>query len=79
MQRKINEKQMLKDKIQYIRALIAEFAKHYGITEAQAADYMNRDHATELCNKHYGIMHTLSFAENIENIAIYCRRQGGNL
>ena len=70
---------MLKDKIAYIIALIAEFARRYGITDAEAALYMNRYHATALCDKHYGIMHTLSFAENIDNIAEYCRRQGGEL
>ena len=70
---------MQKDKISYIVALIAEFAKRYKITDAEAAQYMNRYHATALCDKYYSIMHTLSFAENVDNIATYCRRQGGNL
>lgn len=70
---------MQKDKITYIVALIAEFAKRFGITDAEAAQYMNRYHATALCDKHYGIMHTLSFADNVDSIAAYCRRQGGTL
>ena len=67
---------MQKDKMAYIVALIAEFAKRFGITDAEAAQYMNRYHATALCDKHYGIMHTLSFADNVDSIATYCRRQG---
>lgn len=60
-------------------ALIAEFAKKYQLTDAQAAQYMSRWGAIELCEKHYDIMHTLTWDDNIESIAIYCRRQGGNL
>lgn len=70
---------MLREKVEYMVALIAEFAEHYGITDAEAAAYMSRYNAIELCEKHYGIMHTLSFSENINNIATYCRRNGGNL
>lgn len=80
MRAKLNERgNMLKDKITYIVALIAEFAKRFGISDAEAAQYMNRYHATALCDKHYGIMHTLSFSDNVDSIAAYCRRQGGTL
>ncbi len=70
---------MLKDKIQYIIALIAEFARHYGISQAQAAKYMSKYGAISLCDKHYGVMHTLSWKDNIESIAAYCKRKGGTL
>lgn len=67
------------DKIDYLVALIAEFAKRYQLTTAQAERYISRWGAIELCDKHYGIMHTLPWSDNIESIATYCRRQGGNL
>lgn len=70
---------MLKDRIEYIVALIAEFAKHFGISDQESALYLSRYHALELCEKHYNIMHTLSFADNVNSLAIYCRRQGGSL
>lgn len=60
-------------------ALVAEFARRYNLTDAQAARYMSRWGAIELCEKHYGIMHTLPWSDNIESIATYCRRQGGTL
>lgn len=67
------------EKIEYMVALVAEFAKRYQLTDAQAARYMSRWGAIELCEKHYGIMHTLPWNDNIESIATYCRRQGGTL
>lgn len=69
----------MNDKIDYMVALIAEFAKRYQLTTAQAARYMSRWGAIELCEKHYGIMHTLTWSDNVESIATYCRRKGGNL
>jgi len=69
----------MSDKIAYTVALIAEFAKRYGLNDAQAARYMSRWGAIELCEKHYDIMHTLTWSDNINSIATYCRRQGGSL
>ena len=70
---------MVKDKIHFLVALIAEFAAHYGLTDAQAVRYMNHYGAIELCDKHYNVMHTLSWLDNIQSIAAYCRRKGGEL
>lgn len=67
------------DLSQYIVAIIAEFAKRYQLTDQQAARYLSRYHALEMCQKHYGIMHTLSFDDNVENLHIYCQRMGGQL
>ena len=67
------------DKIQYLVALISEFADHYGLTDSQAARYMSRYGALELCDKHYNVMHTLPWLDNINSIAIFCRRKGGML
>lgn len=72
-------KTMLNEKIQYIVALIAEFAAHYHLTDAQAARYMSRYGAIEMCDKHYNVMHTLPWIDNIQSIATYCRRKGGEL
>ena len=38
------------NKIQFLVALIAEFAAHYGLTDVQAARYMSRYKALELCD-----------------------------
>lgn len=70
---------MLKDKIRYVVALIAEFAKYYQLTDAQAFRYLHQYNALELCDKHYDVMHTLSFRDNIESLTTYCKRMGGRL
>jgi len=70
---------MMTDKIQYLVALISEFAQHYHLTPAQAERYISRYGALELCDKHYNSMHTLSWSDNINSIATYCRRKGGKL
>lgn len=65
--------------IEYIVLLVAGFAKNVGLTEAEAYRYLNTYGAIALCEKHYGIMHTLSVSENIEMLRAYCQRKGGAL
>ena len=73
---------MSKDKvniIEYTIALINEFAKKFGLTEAEAFDYIDRCGGMKLIEECYDIMHTLSFADGVEGMASYCRRHGGTL
>jgi len=69
----------LRDKVEYLVLLIAEFAVRCKVTEAQSYRYLNQYGALALCDKHYDIMHTLSVEENVETIQSYCRRKGGTL
>lgn len=70
---------MAKDKTQYVVALIAEFAAFYGLTTLQAVEYLNRYKALEFYDRHYGYLHTQSFASNVRDLSAYCRRMGGSL
>ncbi len=70
---------MASDKAQYIVALIAEFAAHYGISTVEAAKYFRRYKALELFDRQYNYLHTQSFESNIRDISAYCRRMGGSL
>ncbi len=69
----------LRDKVEYLVLLIAEFAVRCKVTEAQSYRYLNQYGALALCDKHYDIMHTLSVEENVETLQSYCRRKGGTL
>ncbi len=69
----------LRDKVEYLVLLIAEFAVRCKVTEAKAYRYLNQYGALALCDKHYDIMHTLSVEENVETLQSYCRRKGGTL
>lgn len=42
---------MASDKAQYLVALIAEFAKHYGLTTIEAAKYLSQYKALELFDR----------------------------
>ncbi|MBQ6726966.1 MAG: DUF3791 domain-containing protein [Bacteroidales bacterium] len=70
---------MASDKAQYVVALIAEFAEHYGLTTTQAVEYLSKYKALELYDRQYGYLHTQSFASNVRDISAYCRRMGGAL
>ena len=69
----------LKDKVEYIVALVNEFAKHVGLTDVQAFRYIQHFKGIELIDQHYDIMHTLDFKETVNSLANYCNRQGGAL
>lgn len=68
---------MASDKVQYIVALIAEFAAHYGVSTKEAVQYLQRYKALDLYNRQYEYLHTQSFESNIRDISAYCRRMGG--
>ena len=70
---------MATDKAQYVVALIAEFASHYGLTTTQAVQYLSKFDALALYDRQYPYLHTQSFASNIRDISAYCRRMGGDL
>ena len=63
------------NKIEYLVLLVAAFASRSKITEAQAYRYLSQYGALALCDKHYGIMHTLSLEENIETLQAYCQKK----
>lgn len=70
---------MASDKAQYVVALIAEFAEHYGMTTAEVAKYLSQFNALELFDRQYRYLHTQSFAYNVRDLSAYCRRMGGVL
>ena len=70
---------LLLNKIEYIVLLVAAFAAHSKVSEAKAYRYLSQYGALALCDKHYGIMHTLSLEENIQTLQSYCQRKGGSL
>ena len=69
----------IRDIIEYIIALVNEFAKRFGLTEKQAYKYIRMYQGVALVEQHYGIMHTLDFDEAVDSVAAYCRKNGGKL
>lgn len=55
------------------------FCKKYSLSTTQAFNYLDRFNAIDFVNQHYNITHTLSFAEIIDDLSLYCKNHGGNL
>ena len=78
----LNSKQVMfsyKDISEYIVALIAAFASHYSMTDAEAYRYLSQHGAIKVMHDYYDVMHTQSFDDMVQSMASYCQRKGGHL
>lgn len=66
----------IRDIIEYIIALVNEFAKRFGLSEKQAYRYIRVHKGVSFIEQNYGIIHTLDFNEAVESVALYCRKAG---
>lgn len=69
----------LRDIIEYIIALVNEFAKRFNLSDRQAFNYIRNHRGVSFIEQNYGIIHTLDFQEAVDCVAIYCRKSGGVL
>ena len=69
----------LQDVIEFIVAVVSEFALRYKLTDKQAFRYLSFHKGISFLEENYGIIHTLSFDEAIDSVAMFCRRSGGEL
>lgn len=67
------------DIIEYIIALINEFANAFGLSEHQAYLYLKNYNAIQFVENHYNVMHTLDFRDSVDGVANFCKRNGGKL
>lgn len=65
--------------LEFLVALVSEFAARIGITQDVAYNYIREHHGLEYYFRHYNILHTLSFEENIEDLIQVCANHGGQL
>ncbi len=72
-------KYKIRDIIEYIVAIVSEFSTKYHLTERQAFRYISFHNGISFIEDHYGIIHTLDFNEAVDSVALFCRRQGGEL
>lgn len=67
------------NKLHYMIAFIAEFARKFSIGERQAFNYIRRFHGMEYLDSFYDVLHTQSFEDAIESTSTICQRNGGKL
>ena len=70
---------MVSEKVEYIIMLIKLFAKRFDLTYLQAYNYIGSHNGIEYAEEHYGILHTLSFDDQVDGLAYFCHRNGGDL
>lgn len=69
----------LEDKIAYIVAVVNEFAARFSLNSQQAYRYLDRFKGIDFVDKFYQVEHTQSFEDVVEDLALYCRKNGGML
>lgn len=74
-----NMKELNEHKIDFLVALIAEFAKRFGLSSKEAYRYISRYGGVQMFFNHYDILHTLSFRDMVDGMAAFCQRHGGQL
>jgi len=72
-------KNRLEDKIAYIIAVVNEFASRFGLNSQQAYRYLDRFKGIDFVDEFYNIEHTQSFEDVVDDLALYCRNNGGAL
>lgn len=65
--------------INYVVALVSEFAARHNLSKKQAFLFLYDHKAIEFIKENYDIEHTLSFDEAVEDCARICRNNGGIL
>lgn len=69
----------IKDRLNYLIALISEFAAAHQLSLQQAYLYLQQFKGLDFAEEFYDVEHTLSFDEAVEDITIYCKRMGGHI
>lgn len=75
----MKKKFKVRDIIEYIVAVVNDFATHHNLTEKQAYRYLNIHGGISFIEENYGIIHTLSFREAVDSVALFCKNKGGKI
>lgn len=72
-------KAMVNNKLAYIIAVVNEFAARFSLNSQQAYRYLDRFKGIDFVDRFYNVEHTQSFDDVVDDLAIYCRKNGGQL
>ncbi len=68
-----------KNILDFLVALVAEFAARFDISQSTAYNYIRQYKGLDYYFRHYNILHTLSFDDNVDNLIQVCANHGGTL
>ena len=69
----------LKDRLDYLLALVSEFAAAHHLSLQQAYLYLQQYKGLDFADEFYDVEHTLSFDQAVEDVTMYCQRMGGTI
>lgn len=75
----MSQSENMNDKAEYIVQLVSEFGKKYNLTSKEAFNYLDRFNGIDFLDRQYNIAHTLSFSEMVNNLSLFCRKNGGKI
>ncbi len=73
------DKRELRNRIEYIVTVVSCFAERFRLSNAQAYAYLRRFNGIELLIKHYGVIHTQSLDDAVDDLQMFCYRHGGRV
>lgn len=65
--------------IDYIVVCISEFANRYKMDMRDSYIYLSRNKGLEFLKEFYDVEHTLSFEDVLDDLAVICRKNGGEI
>ena len=65
--------------VNYMVACIHEFANRNRISQQAAYEYLRKYQGIVFLTEHYEIEHTLSMQDALDDLAMICRQNGGEL
>ena len=68
-----------KKKLEYLMVFVKMFADHFGLTEKQAFNYLDRHKGLAFVSENYDVIHTFDFDYAIEDVQDVCQMNGGKL
>lgn len=67
------------NKIRYINMCIVEFGRKFGMSAALSHHYLQNYSGLAFLDKCYEAEHQLSLAQALDDLRIYCKRNGGTI
>ena len=63
--------------VEYLVCVIGAFARQFSLTNAKVYMYLRQYKGLDFLTKHYGVEHTQSIEDAVEDVAYICSRHEG--
>lgn len=67
----------IEDRLEFLISVTSEFAKKYAISVRQAFNYIRRFNGVKFLQEFYGIEHTQSYNDIVDDVKNICIKNGG--